>query len=199
MPSEKQDRSEQVGEAFRPPATSLPTRKQNRLDLDVYREPGRFFVTITTHNRRAWFQRPDVVGHCTKALRSACQDAGFTLSAFCFMPDHLHVLVTSEGRTDLVRLVKEFKQATAWWFRNIHQAGGLKASPTSPDNRPSLWQKSYYDHILRREEDVNQVVRYILENPIRAGLATSVDEYPYAWSAAAAPELVRTQGVNLWP
>ncbi len=83
-----------------------------------------------------------------------------------------------------MRLVKEFKQGTGWWFRNIHQA--------SPDDKSSLWQKSYYDHILRREEDASQVVRYILENPIRAGLAASVDEYPYAWSAAAAPELVRT-------
>jgi len=185
-----------VGEAFRPPAASLPrslaTRKQNRLDLDVYREPGRFFVTITTHSRLAWFQRPDVADHCTGALHSACQQAGFTLTAFCFMPDHLHFLVTSEGGTNLVLLVKDYKQRTGWWFRNRYEAGGLKASPTSSDERPALWQKSYYDHILRREEDANQIVRYILENPIRTGLATSVDEYPYAWSASDTPEPVRT-------
>ena len=195
MDSRESSRSEQVGEAFRPPAASvppwLPTRKQNRLDLGVYREPGQFFVTTTTNDRKAWFQQPNIAEHCIDALRSACQDANFTLIAFCFMPDHVHFLVSAEGESDLVRLVKDFKQRTGWWFRNRYQAGGLKASPTSPDSRSSLWQKSFYDHILRREEDANQIVEYILENPVRAGLATSVNEYPYAWSLAGSPELVR--------
>ena len=106
------------------------------------------------------------------------------------MPDHVHLLVLTDAENDLVRLIHQFKQQTAWWFRNQPKAGGLKASPTSPTTRPNLWQKSYYDHVLRQDEDVADVVRYIWENPVRAGLVSSPNGYPYTWSAFGMPESV---------
>ncbi len=121
-------------------------------------------------------------------LRQACEKEGFTLAAYCFMPDHAHLLVQTETESDLVRLIHRFKQETGWWFRTRGEAGGLKASPTSPGARPRLWQKSYYDHVLRRDEELSEVIRYILENPVRAGLVASCDDYPYAWSSFGVPE-----------
>jgi len=185
-------RGSNVGEAFRPPATDLPpwlpTRKQNRLPPDVYRQPGRFFVTVSTQDRRPWFRQPEIAERCINALRAACEEKGLALEAYCFMPDHAHILVSTDVRSDLVGLVHGFKQQTGWWFRNRYAAGGLKASPTWSIERPSLWQKSYYDHVLRRGEDLRDVVRYILENPVRTGLAGSPEEYRYAWSASGVPE-----------
>ncbi len=187
-------RAKNVGEAFRPPATELPpwlpVRRRSRLDLEVYREPGQFFVSITTEGGRPWFRCPEVVHRCAEELRRACIAQSFALEAYCFMPDHLHVLVLSEAASDLVRFVHQFKQRTGWWLRNRYVAGGLKASPTSSSQRAGLWQKSYYDHILRREEDARDVVRYILENPVRAGLVASPGEYPHAWSKYGALEAV---------
>lgn len=174
-----------VGEAFRPPATALPpwlpTRKRNRLPLDAYTEPGSFFVIVATERRRPWFTRRQVADFCESALRLACEREQYELEAYCFMPDHPHVPVSNEEPHDLVRLVHGFKQETGWWFRNRYLTGGLKASPTRP--RPALWQKSYYDHVLRQDEDTGEVVLYILENPVRAGLAEDIGTYPYAWSA----------------
>ncbi len=99
-----------------------------------------------------------------------------------------------------MRLIHGFKQKTGWWFRNQYVAGGLppeadppaagKASPTGRSTRLGLWQKSYYDHVLRHDENLAHVVRYVLENPVRAGLVESFDEYPYAWSAYGVPEAV---------
>jgi putative transposase len=177
-----------VGEAFRPPATSLPpwlpSRKANRLPLDAYREPGTFFVTLATANRRPWFTSKPIVEPCADALRHTCETRSFSLVAYCFMPDHLHFLATTEVENDLVRLVKDFKQKTGYWFRNRHAAGGLKASPTTAAAQ-ALWQRSYYDHVLRREEDIATVVRYIMENPVRAELVDSYDQFPNSWSLHA--------------
>lgn len=188
----KQQRAEPVGEAFRPPATELPpwlpARKRNRLPLDVYRLPGRFFVTITTERRQPWFRDPEIAGQCARMLRQACEKEGFTLAAYCFMPDHLHLLVLTEVDNDLIRFIHRFKQQTGWWFRVRNEAGGLKASPTSAVARPRLWQKSYHDHVLRRDEELGDVIRYVLENPVRAGLVASCDDYPYAWSSLDEPE-----------
>ena len=182
-----------VGEAFRPPVTHvppwMPTRKRNRLPLDAYQEPGPFFVTIGTEDRAKWFVQPQLVTYCIDALRLSCEAAGFDLLAYCFMPDHVHLLVETEAEgNDLIRLIHRFKQRTGWWFRNRYAAGGLKASPTGPSERPGLWQKSFHDHILRGEEAADEVIRYILENPVRAGLAASVGDYSYAWSAQGLPE-----------
>ncbi len=79
--------SKNVGEDFRPPATSLPawlpTRKRNHLDLGVYREPGAFFVIITADGRQAWFREPAVAEHCIGALQTACESEGFNFVAYC--------------------------------------------------------------------------------------------------------------------
>jgi putative transposase len=184
-----------VGEAFRPPAAPLPawlpTRQRNRLPLAVYRESGAFFLTIATAYRRPWFADAVIAQHCIAELQSSCETHRFGLLAYCFMPDHLHVLVSTEGGSDLVRLIHGFKQKTAWWFKNREAAGGLKASPTSGSPTvPRLWQKSYYDHVLRKDEDIAAIVRYIVENPVRAGLVTSLDEYPHRWNAYGVLEAV---------
>ena len=85
------------------------------------------------------------------------------------MPDHLHLLSsgTSE-RADLRKFVKHFKQMTAFQIRKEHGT--------------ALWQPGYYERILRDDEPTEAVVRYIMENPIRAGLARELGEYPHAGS-----------------
>jgi REP element-mobilizing transposase RayT len=92
------------------------------------------------------------------------------------MPDHLHLLVDTEDDANLIGFVKRFKQTTGWWFRNRYLAGSLKASPAS------LWHKSYYDHVLRSEEGLPQVAKYIVGNPVRAGLVESPEDYPFSGS-----------------
>jgi REP element-mobilizing transposase RayT len=99
----------------------------------------------------------------------------FDVYAYCFMPDPLHLL--AGGRSDnsyLIDFVKDFKQRTGYWFRNVRR--GLKASPTV------LWQRSYHDHILRSTEATRETAEYVLFNPVAAGLVSSPDEYPYSGS-----------------
>ncbi len=85
------------------------------------------------------------------------------------MPDHLHVL--AEGTTieaDLRRFVSAFKQQTGFWFAR--------------QCRARLWQDGYYDRVLRSDEETPDVVRYILDSPVRAGLVMLFDQYPYSGS-----------------
>jgi len=85
------------------------------------------------------------------------------------MPDHLHLLVHGQSeRADFIGFMKRFKQLTGFAYKR--QTG------------QSLWQSGYYDRILRDDESSECVARYILENPIRAGLTTAWGEYPHAWS-----------------
>jgi len=156
--------------------TELPTRKRNRLPLDNYQGARAYSVTISTCQRAPWFANVAVAEYCANALREATGQSSFQVYAYCFMPDHLHLLVGTDAEANLVGFVKSFKQSTGWWFHNRYLAGSLKASPTS------LWHKSYHDHVVRSEEDLLQIARYIVGNPVRAGLAESAEEYPFSGS-----------------
>ena len=87
------------------------------------------------------------------------------------MPDHLHVLATGESdQSNFQEFVKRFKQVSGFQHRR--------------EERGALWQSGYHERILRDDEATDAVVRYILENPIRAGLARALGEYPFAGSDA---------------
>lgn len=85
------------------------------------------------------------------------------------MPDHLHLLVEGfSPSSNLITFMNKAKQATGYWFKTEHE-------------RP-LWQTGYYDHVLRDDEDTLAVIRYVLANPVRAGLVERIDAYPFSGS-----------------
>ncbi|HAL61782.1 MAG TPA: IS200/IS605 family transposase [Chloroflexi bacterium] len=84
------------------------------------------------------------------------------------MPDHLHLLVQPPGDgTTVSRFVQELKSMTTRLYWKLGGAG-------------KLWQRGFYDHILREDEDLTTVGEYILHNPIRKGLIESAEKYPYS-------------------
>jgi hypothetical protein len=77
------------------------------------------------------------------------------------MPDHLHLLVQGSDESSLIRFVQHFKQSTGY----LH---------------PGLWQRSFYDRVLRQEEDVQTAALYVWSNPVVAGLAEDAADYPFS-------------------
>ncbi len=93
-----------------------------------------------------------------------------TMLAWVLMPDHAHwLLQLGAGRT-LDVLVAELKAFSA---RNANRS----LARLGP-----VWGRSYHDRAIRREEDIQDVARYIVANPLRAGLVRRIGEYPY-WNA----------------
>ena len=87
------------------------------------------------------------------------------------MPDHLHLLIEGmHASSNAQHFLKEFKQKSGYHYM---QSIGQR-----------LWATSYFDHVLRKEEDTIVVVKYILANPERAGLVQYWGEYPYSGSLA---------------
>lgn len=89
----------------------------------------------------------------------------FYVLAYCFMPDHLHVITSGNEESNLIKFIKKFKQITGY---NFKKATGSK-----------LWQKSYHDHIVRKEENLNSIAEYIFNNPVRKGLVDDYNNYPF--------------------
>ncbi|GIV61894.1 MAG: hypothetical protein KatS3mg044_0760 [Rhodothermaceae bacterium] len=70
-----------------------------------------------------------------------------------------------DHQADLWQAVVSFKQYTGYWFAS--------------QGFPFRWQKGFYDHILRSDEDWKKQVRYIANNPVRAGIVEGWDQYPF--------------------
>jgi len=143
-------------------------RKHNRLPLDSYTDARAYFLTLASAQREPVFTDQGMVAACLGELDLSSERCGFTVLVYCFMPDHLHLLVQGDGEADLPRFVKDFKQRTGYAYRRT--------------SAKALWQKSYYDHVVRAEEDLREVARYIVGHPVRASLADAPADYPYSGS-----------------
>lgn len=129
----------------------------------------RYFLTFCTRDRARVFVNADVVGGVLRQFRRAAQDTGMALTAYCFMPDHVHLLVQSQQESeDARRFIARAKQFSGYWYSQTH--GG------------KLWQRYGYERVLRDNEGTAPVARYILENPVRAGLAAEPLDYPFLGS-----------------
>jgi putative transposase len=143
-------------------------RKPNRLDLSFYRGIRAYFVTICTKEQQQVFSGTETVEEHLKILSRCCEKEKFSVWAYCFMPDHLHLLLTAKENSDLIKLVTAYKRLSGYEYKK-----------TTGKN---LWQKSFYDHILRKEENIAELVRYVLENPVRKNIVEDFREYPFSGS-----------------
>ena len=132
--------------------------KKIRLDRNLYTEEGAISsITICTKDKLPYFQKNELAKSCIEQLKADTQLHNVPVYAYCFMPDHLHLIIAPSAEKDIVEFVGEYKGRTTrigWKF----------------DINGKLWQTSFYDHFIRKEETVKDVVMYVLNNPVRKGL-----------------------------
>ena len=156
--------------------SEIPKRKKNRLNNYDYSNCGAYFLTICTADRRnlLWRNAPSDVGAIIdRPLNSELSPYGkivekaineipsiypaVKIDHYVIMPDHIHLLLSiradENGRpmvapTTVSRIVKQ-----------------LKGSVTKQIGK-SIWQKSFFDHVIRNKEDYEKHAKYIYENPL---------------------------------
>lgn len=150
----------------------LPERKPIRIEDYDYSQNGAYFITICTQGRNKIFWA-DRRGELCSPANVPLSDIGIIVDneikklntiygavcvdKYCIMPDHIHFIITINcnvaGRTQfapmIARVIKQFK-----------------GSITKQIGRP-IWQKSYYDHVIRNQLDYNEIWEYIENNPLK--------------------------------
>jgi len=102
-------------------------------------------------------------------ISRAAREQQFAVIAYCFMPDHVHLLVHGESEaSECRRFIKLSKQYSGYYYSKAFQG--------------VLWQRYGFERTLRKEEQTLTVARYILSNPIRANLVKKVEDYPFVGS-----------------
>lgn len=155
-----------------------------RLHAISYRGRAWFFITLCCESRSPVFSDGKKALWLMDHLKSTAEKCHFGVHAFCLMPDHFHALVEGVApESDLLLFVRIFKQATS---REYSRESGVP-----------LWQKKFYDRILRPEDSPEAVSWYIWMNPVREGLCSQPNQYPYSGSFTEQWEN-KSQPQNQW-
>jgi len=132
----------------------------NRLPAPLYPPGTPAHVTICTWKDQEIFRSP----RCARPVFRLCARHPQTL-ACCLMPDHLHWLIRDAAT--MRRVVGQLKSSTTRALWELGHPG-------------RLWQRSFWDHVVRREESLEAIARYIVNNPVRKGLVRDAREYPWS-------------------
>jgi len=129
-----------------------------------------YLITSVTKDRRRYFDDACLARAVVCTFRQLAEGGHADSHAFVVMPDHFHWLITLRKGT-LSALVARAKRLSS---RQVNQLLDRVGEP--------LWQAGFHDHAVRADEDVCQIARYIVANPLRAGLVRAIGDYPW-WDA----------------
>lgn len=153
-------------------ADMVPQRKHPRLDASVYRYPGPpCSITIAVVDRRTIFglSHDAFTRSAVGAVQLLAKNDEVPVHVALFMPDHIHLCLEASIKISIIDFVSKLKSSITrlGWQQGLDK---------------SFLQLSFYDHLLRTDEDITKVVKYILLNPVRAEIVIRWQDYPYWFS-----------------
>ena len=142
-----------------------------QLRIGRYSEPYRaYFVTTTLNQRKRYFSDFYCARLVVNEMRILHEAGDINSFAWVVMPDHIHWLFQLTEQKTLSEVMKYFKARSARKVNHYLQREG------------TLWQKAFYDHAIRKDEDIKAIARYIVANPLKAKLVNRIGDYPL-WDA----------------
>ena len=150
---------------------ALPKRKPLRLKDYDYRTPGAYFITVCTKDKKLLFGPVGADSISAQIVKRAFMEVikGYSCVAcpiFTVMPNHFHALIVisradMESAPTIPEIVQAFKRYSTIEYTKLVKDGVL------PSFDRQIWQRSFYDHVIRDQKDYDEIYRYIEENPIK--------------------------------
>ena len=129
-----------------------------------------YFVTTVIYKRRKLFVELSVCRRVVFEIKNLDEEGYVETLSWVIMPDHIHWLFQLKEKSSLAIVIKKFKGRSA---RSLNKLLGIQGT---------FWQHAYYDHAVRKDEDIKKIARYIVANPLRAGLVERIEDYSH-WDA----------------
>ncbi|WP_407292245.1 REP-associated tyrosine transposase [Stutzerimonas zhaodongensis] len=134
-------------------------------------QPGQvYLITAVTERREPVFADLSLTRTLVLEMRGLHDEGHVNSLAWVVMPDHLHWLI-GLGSAPLPKVIQRLKSRSAIAINRITGRTGTR-----------IWQRGFHDRALRQEDDLLATARYIVANPLRAGLVNRIGDYPW-WDA----------------
>ncbi|MBN1398673.1 MAG: transposase [Bacteroidetes bacterium] len=127
-----------------------------------------FFITVCTYKKRNILDNQDAVEILINEWKTAKERHDWHTGQYVIMPDHVHFFCSAGTEAkELFVFMKFWKE---WTSKGIKKKCNIQRN---------IWQKEFFDHLLRSEESYAQKCDYVLNNPVRAGLVKDAKEWPW--------------------
>jgi REP element-mobilizing transposase RayT len=143
----------------------------------IYREQRRFFgrwdAVLDAGSGPNWLRRPEVAALVADAMHHF-DGQRYDLPAFCIMPNHVHWVITPLLKTEteyysLASIMHSIKSYTAGRANKLLGRTG------------AFWQHESHDHFVRNAAELERIIAYVLHNPVKAGLVTDWQSWPWTY------------------
>jgi putative transposase len=122
-------------------------------------------VTMDTLDRRPVFANPLVARIADRVLRDEVRHCDGRLLLYCVMPDHVHAVI-QVGSVELISVIRSYKAYVSRRCEEQHL-------PTK------FWQPRFHDRGIRESDNLDELIKYITGNPVKAGHVSTWEEYPW--------------------
>lgn len=142
-----------------------------------YLENHYVFITVVTYNRIPILI--DNIDLLRESFRRTLATYNYEIHAIVVMPDHFHVIIKPERIKDFSKIIGSIKKHFTYNFN------GASKRRTLPESRLKrcenvVWQRRFYDHIIRDKDDMNKHLNYIHYNPVKHGYVNSTINWDYS-------------------
>lgn len=125
-----------------------------------------------------WMRDPEIADIVREALHFR-DGSQYNLHAYTIMPNHVHLVFdTNSTCDDSMKGISQYPVSAI--LENLKWYTALKANQQL-NRRGTFWQQESYDHVIRNQEEFNRIVRYVINNPVKAGLVAKWEDYPYIY------------------
>lgn len=169
----------------------LPQRKRLRIKNYDYSQCGFYYITVCTHNKQNLFGEIEnnmiKLNHVGKIVAFTLNDLpnhnNINLHQYIIMPNHIHAIIEIPNRRERSVTVLQIESATIKESRNFHggipeiirqfktfsskRINSISDIQNNIRSQQKIWQKSYYEHIIRNQEEYIRITKYIIENPVK--------------------------------
>ena len=149
-------------------AAKYPVKGSFRLRKGRWSQRGHvYFITTSVADREPLFREEAYCQIVFQAVQWLTEHNRWECFCTMIMPDHVHLVVKLQDGWSIEQLMHSLKSYTS---KQINKLKGRQGS---------IWQEGYFDHCIRKEESLREIILYCYHNPVRRGLVNKASEYPY--------------------
>jgi putative transposase len=144
----------------------------------AYLKGGTYFFTVVTFKRIPVFRNAPEIQFFNDCIKATMQNYPFRIDAIVILPDHVHTIWTMpEEDSDFSTRWRLIKKRFSRQYSCLNPS--LISESVVKKQKQSIWQKRFWEHLIRDEEDFNRHCDYIHYNPVKHGLVKSPDTWEY--------------------
>ena len=150
---------------------------------------GTYFFTVVTYNRLKIFKHLENIILLRAVFKKVMQKHPFKIDAIVLLPDHLHCIWTlpqlDSDFSTRWRLIKsyfsrDFDQKNVGWVEARNPTNETYQTSRQKKKEKSIWQRRFWEHVIRNQQDLNRHIEYIHYNSVKHGLARAPANWAYS-------------------